>query len=174
MTVVGSIYWLGPYRGAGEFIVGSAVGNAELILQAPSNGFLEQIAKAESSLGTHKNTFNDKADCGIWQFTSTGLEATKDIQSHPQLTRAHYKIDKALGLDWRLVECDDLKYPLLGALAARLYLMTIPKSIPEGLKERAEYWKRYYNTNKGSGTVEYFIKVNEVREEGNGDRREET
>jgi hypothetical protein len=159
MTIA-SIYWLGPYASAGEPVVDNAVAKAELILQAPTDGFLKQVAIVESQLGLHDGTFDGSGGCGIWQVDPIGLKRTKDTHSHPELTRQHHKIWKALGLEWKSVQCDDLNYPLLGALAARLYLMTIPESIPEGLEARAKYWKKYYNTNKGSGTDDDFIRRN--------------
>jgi len=69
-----------------------------------------------------------------------------------------------LGIEWEDVTCDDLGYPVLGAIAARLYLLNIPGAIPESIEDRARYWKDNYNSAAGAGTVEYFI--NKVGSDG--------
>jgi hypothetical protein len=161
MSILGvTIYWLGPYQSEGEKIVENAIEKAELILQAPSDGFMKQIAKAESNYGKTKGTYDGSGGCGIWQVDKIALADTKDLESHPALAKAHIRIRRATGFDWFGVECRHLDYPLFGALAARMFLMNIPEDIPKSLKERAKYWKKYYNTNKGSGTVDDFLRRN--------------
>lgn len=51
--------------------------------------------------------------------------------------------------------------PLYSGLAARLYLVRIPAEIPSNLQSQGWYWKKYYNTVAGKGTVTKFI--NDVR-----------
>ena len=48
----------------------------------------------------------------------------------------------------------DLRY---AAVMSRLRYWMIPESIPEGLDGQAEYWKNYYNTELGKGTVDEYI-----------------
>ena len=48
--------------------------------------------------------------------------------------------------------------PLYGAAFARAYLLSVPESIPTTLKARAAYWKKYYNTSAGAGTVDKYLK----------------
>ncbi len=123
--------------------------------------FLKRVAKVESNFGTDKGTFRKKGDRGIWQLNQkTGFEATKDVESHPGLKRAHEKISEEFGIDWDAISFEDLEKPLISALAARLFLLTIPEEIPNTLEEQAEYWKEHYNTPKGKGTAKRFIKVN--------------
>lgn len=45
-------------------------------------------------------------------------------------------------------------------LAARLKYRSIPKPLPEpdNLLELAAYWKRWYNTEQGAGTIQQFIR----------------
>ena len=38
----------------------------------------------------------------------------------------------------------------------RLHYRRVPKPLPRTLKEHAVYWKAYYNTEKGAGTVDHF------------------
>ena len=47
----------------------------------------------------------------------------------------------------------------VACLFARLHYLRVSESVPEGLEEQARYWKRYYNTAGGKGTVpEYLAK----------------
>jgi hypothetical protein len=133
---------------------------AESILGVSSNGFLEEIAKVESDMGNHPDTYSGKADCGVWQLTPVALADTQDTEAHPQLLRHHARIYHELGISWNMLECEDLNNNLLGALAARLYLLNNPREIPQSKEERAWYWKEYYNTSKGSGTVDDFMRAN--------------
>ena len=41
---------------------------------------------------------------------------------------------------------------------ARLIYKRVPKPVPDTLVDCAEYWKKYYNTAKGKGTVEKYVK----------------
>ena len=53
--------------------------------------------------------------------------------------------------------CQDLRKPLYSALAARLFLLNIPESIPNDIDRQASYWKQYYNTVAGDdGSKEKF------------------
>jgi hypothetical protein len=47
----------------------------------------------------------------------------------------------------------------LAIIAARLKYSMVPEKLPEAndLEGLAEYWKKYYNTKLGKGTVEEFI-----------------
>lgn len=46
---------------------------------------------------------------------------------------------------------------LAAAVLCRVYYLTRPGAIPESDLGRADYWKREWNTDKGSGTVEKFM-----------------
>tara|TARA_R100000656_G_scaffold123650_1_gene100467 strand:+ start:2220 stop:2684 length:465 start_codon:yes stop_codon:yes gene_type:complete len=39
----------------------------------------------------------------------------------------------------------------------RLHYRRIPKALPKTLKGQAAYWKKYYNSSAGRGTVEDFL-----------------
>jgi hypothetical protein len=45
----------------------------------------------------------------------------------------------------------------LSAQICRLKYFMSPGSIPEDLEGQAEYWKKYYNTELGAGTVEEYL-----------------
>jgi hypothetical protein len=140
-----------------EFKKRNQTGTPERLLMAPSGGFLEQIAKVESDYGSHPNTFTG-GSCGIWQVDKIGLEDTQDLNSHPNLDWRHHNIYSLTGIRWKDVCCDDLCYPVLCALAARMYLLNIPEEFPQTLQGRAEYWKNNYNSSEGKGTIDHFIR----------------
>ena len=63
-----------------------------------------------------------------------------------------------------LVE-DDLTFCVVTNIAlacafCRLYYRRKPGLIPSSMPARAAYWKRYYNTAKGRGTVDHYIAAN--------------
>jgi hypothetical protein len=129
--------------------------------------FLKRVAKVESNFGADKGTFRKRGDRGIWQLNQkTGFEATKDVKAHPGLKKAHEKIREEFGIDWNEVSFEDLGKPLISALAARLFLLTIPEKIPDTLEGQAVYWKKHYNTVKGKGTTKKFIEDNSIEVEG--------
>ncbi|CAH1778080.1 unnamed protein product, partial [Owenia fusiformis] len=122
--------------------------------------FLKNIAKVESKYGMDENTYRKDYHGGIWQVDEVGFEDTKDTKSHPKLTERYKKIKEIYGIDWEKVEWDDLEDPFMSALAARLLLQNKPKELPaeDDIDAQAEYWKEYYNTKEGKGTVEEFKK----------------
>lgn len=78
-----------------------------------------------------------------------------------RLRRYWSQIKAKLGIDWPKTKWQDLVKPLYSGLAARLYLVRIPAAIPSNLQSQGWYWKKYYNTVAGKGTVTKFI--NDVR-----------
>ena len=66
-------------------------------------------------------------------------------------------IKAKLHIDWTKTTWSDLDKPLYSGLAARLFLARIPDPIPSDLTAQAMYWKKYYNTAAGKGTVQKFI-----------------
>lgn len=45
----------------------------------------------------------------------------------------------------------------LGVLLCRLHYLRCPGAIPVTLRDQAAYWKKWYNTERGKGTVEEWI-----------------
>jgi hypothetical protein len=77
------------------------------------------------------------------------------MPSHPQISDT---IKKLTLPDMNLV--DQLRGNLFYATAmCRIYYMRIPRPLPEvnNLQSMGEYWKRFYNTKMGAGTVEGFM-----------------
>ena len=61
-------------------------------------------------------------------------------------------------VDLKRVTYEMLEYnPLLSVIVCRLFYKLIPEEIGSRVSEWATYWKKYYNTEKGKGTVEQYI-----------------
>ncbi len=65
---------------------------------------------------------------------------------------------------------EDLKHLLWGNIYAgiifcRIKYWRVPKKIPFELEEMARYWKAYYNTEGGAGTVTHFLEKAEKRKD---------
>jgi hypothetical protein len=54
--------------------------------------------------------------------------------------------------------------PLKSILACRLYFKAFEEPIPADILNRAKQWKELYNTEDGDGTVEHYLKMNEISE----------
>jgi len=122
----------------------------------PSNGILSEIAQAESLTGEDPNTYREGYYGGMMQVDEVGFEDTQDVGSHPKLKKQFAKIKKEFGKDWPSMTWQDMTDPLNSAIAARLKLLNVDDPIPTTKAGRAAYWKKYYNTVAGKGTVEHF------------------
>jgi len=68
-------------------------------------------------------------------------------------------IDKFYNPKWSLQE-NLLWQDAFPIMLCRLYYYSKRGAIPKDLRGRAEYWKKYYNTKFGAGTVEKYIENN--------------
>ena len=77
------------------------------------------------------------------------------------------RVASACYLDWKYFTApneqdwgDILTYNIAAQIAmCRLHYRRVPKPLPGSLLEQAKYWKQYYNTAKGKGTVDHFVKL---------------
>jgi len=61
-------------------------------------------------------------------------------------------------IDIKKVRHDALDHsPLLAAIFCRLFYKLIPEPVPSTLVGRAAYWKKYYNTERGKGSVGEYV-----------------
>ena len=141
---------------SGEEVVSEAIKVVNKVGFPDDKGFLKEIAKHESHSGKHQDTFRKDYHGGIYQIDKIGFTKTQDIKSHPKLKKWYKKIKDTTGIDWTKVKWEDLRKPAYSTLAARLYLVTIPEAIPKTLKDRASYYKKYYNRS-GKGTPSKFM-----------------
>ena len=123
------------------------------------HGLLRKIAWVESRDGTHSSTFRDptlEAGVGIWQMDKTTFEDLRNnyLKRKKELVQ---KIISTFDIDLTSVSREDLYEPLIAALYARVLLVRFPEAIPNDDKGQANYWKKYYNTESGKGTVQKFL-----------------
>ena len=117
---------------------------------------LVETARAETGAGKVKDT-TVGAGMGITQIDKIPfydiLERVRD--------RDKEKVFNFFGIDLDLIEWEHLRYnPLLCLIFTRLKYKLIPEIIPTLRTKRADYWKKYYNTKAGKGTVAHYISAN--------------
>ncbi len=126
--------------------LGGNVHGADLVLET---------AYAETGLGTIKDR-TLKAGMGICQFDNMPFY---DVKSRSM--RYRNKIKNELGIDIALVHWEHLRYnPYLSFLFCRLKYLLVSEKIPDTIEQRAKYWKKYYNSYLGTGTVKHYLKMN--------------
>lgn len=121
-----------------------------------TEGMLLGTAIAETHLGTYPDAHPERHGVGLMQMDRIAFD---DVQER---TRATVKgmCKHRLFVDMAKVKYEDLAHcPLLSVLYARLFYMLVPDVFPEedDVESQARYWKRFYNTEAGSGTAEDFI-----------------
>ena len=86
-----------------------------------------------------------------------------DIWDNYVMYRPKYR-DKlyALGFDKGALEFCLLSNIGLQAALCRLHYRRVPSALPKAnnLEAQAKYWKSFYNTEKGKGTIEHFMEMN--------------
>ena len=108
-------------------------------------------AAQESAFGTYLRQINGPA-LGIFQMEDGTFEWLREKYNH--------ETTPSIG-SVRFAEFEMLEYDLwLAILFARLRYRVVPALLPaaEDIRGLAEYWKQYYNTPAGRGTVEQFEK----------------
>ena len=78
-------------------------------------------------------------------------KATAWLWQDPHATDAWAKLDEADFL-WLLRGWDRM-----GCLFARLHYLRVQEAVPSGLEAQAAYWKRFFNTSAGKGTVGQYV-----------------
>lgn len=115
---------------------------------------LLETAAQETRLGTYRDPTPYGAGTGLCQFDRIGFDDVKERTSGAWRTL----IKVAFDIDIKAVEYRELEEsPLLNFIFCRLKYRLVPEAIPSTVEGRAAYWKRYYNTVAGKGTVEEYI-----------------
>lgn len=115
---------------------------------------LIETACAESCCGKYLHQINGPA-CGIFQIEPN---TARDIVSNYIQYRPEYKeVYNQL-----FIKSLDLRQNLIYNLAfqifiCRLFYQRIKEPIPHNRTLRASYWKKYYNTAKGKGTIKGYL-----------------
>lgn len=130
---------------------------------ADDNRFLRRVAFAESRDGLDPNTFRAGYNGGIWQVDEQNFLKTTDRTTFPFLAEAGGIYERLLGsdlnLDWTVAVWEDLRRPLISAVAARIFFELAEDDIPGigDVEGQGEFWKSSgFNTND-EDTVELFV-----------------
>jgi hypothetical protein len=148
--------------------IGTAVVDETLRLIAESGIFsddhdlLRRAAFVESGFGifdgSADHSGSDYLPIGIWQMDLTQFAETKNTTFHPTLLEKYSQIKERLfGIVWQSVSFEELRKPLYGALAIRLYLITRGNHIPRTIFYQAKFWGREYYGADLDYLPSYFI-----------------
>lgn len=139
----------------------------------PSARYAESVARllagtaaAESLLRYRRQIgFSDANPRGAWGLWQTELGAV--MASVHYLRRRTDVQDAAVRFAPRMAEALLVEtLPLLHLIRdddavavtfARLHYLRVAEAVPDDLRGQAGYWKRYYNTRLGKGTVEVYM-----------------
>lgn len=115
-----------------------------------------ETAAAETGFGTFSDPTPNGAGRGLMQCDELPF---KDVIGRTKKADIA-AIKREFDIDLKIVEWDDLNYsPLLAMIVARLHYKLCPGAIPQTMRGRAEYWKKYYNSVLGKGTVEHYVEA---------------
>ena len=118
-----------------------------------------KTGKAESNYKTLQQYGGGPA-LGFFQMEPS---TCRDIWDNYVMYRPKYR-DKlyALGFDEGTLEFCLLSNIGLQAALCRLHYRRVPSRLPKAgnLEAQAKYWKEFYNTKLGKGTIEHFIEAN--------------
>jgi len=130
---------------------------------ALSYNLICETLAVETGWGTIKPT--DKSPQNIAQIERATFS---DIKNRSMKYRE--KAQVGLGIDISAVAYEDLKDELIAILFCRLYYKLSPTPIPATRWMRGVYWKSYYNTIKGAGTVEHYMRMcRDILDGGDGE-----
>ena len=119
------------------------------------NNILLGTLAAETDLGS----FRGKSTHGIAQITPVAYKFIKKSLMNDKETYGRLKSN---GLDFKKIGFNDLTHNHKASITAMaLYYKYIVESKKVSIhkKDKAEVWKKYYNTYAGSGTKEHFNKA---------------
>lgn len=120
---------------------------------------LAETAAAETQLGNYQDPTPNGAGYGICQFDLIGF---KDVIKRTRAKDKEKVLDN-FGYYLDSVKLEDLgDDPTLSFICCRLKYRLIPDLIPTDIISRAAYWKRWYNSTAGKGTVEHYLEAAET------------
>ncbi len=129
-----------------------------------NNAFIliRETIMSETLYATSKDYSKEYGE-GLGQFDKI---AFKDVQKRSNLK--HKKIIKdCIGYDLDNFKYEDLrKNPLLSIIFIRLKYLLISDSIPLGLEDRYNYYKKWYNTKLGKATFKHWLETNGYKLQG--------
>ena len=131
--------------------------------------FMKRLVNQESLFGKAKGTYEisgkmgQRGSYGVAQVDEVAFNAVKNKLLNPESSISKYidPFEKATGIDLTTVNYEDLTNDTLSIAFGRMYLMQLTEDpIPSSKEDQAKYWKTYYNTKAGKGTVKEFLNTN--------------
>lgn len=118
-----------------------------------ASNLLIETASQETHLGRYPDKYPHKHGVGLCQFDLIGFEDTRDRTS----AKVKERVRQSFGVNMDSIEHRDLAFsPLLSLIWCRCFYLLRPGAIPSDIQGRGEYWKKYYNSELGAGTVEEY------------------
>ena len=119
-----------------------------------------ETAQQETRLGAYKDPSAYGAGIGICQCDPIAFTDTRDRIS----PAVKAKIKQSFNIDVDQIIHRQLAYsPLLSFLWCRMHYLLRPGAIPSTIAGRADYWKKWYNSELGAGTPEeYIVNANDL------------
>lgn len=136
----------------------------DAVVDCLGGGVNARLLMAETSMQETKfGEYGDPTPYGA----GTGLCQHDELPYNDIIRRSRSKhldaIKERFRIDMREVQWRELENsPILAFIACRLHYKLVPEAIPESVEGRAGYWKKYYNTSAGKGTVEEYIESAEL------------
>ena len=123
----------------------------------PAEDLLVGTACQESLCGKYIRQLGCKGKVGAFGIFQMELATHKDIWDN-YLKYKDTLARKIRSLKaFNMSDADNLEYNLAYAVAmCRVHYLRVPKAIPTGIYGQAQYWKEYYNTKFGKGTIEEY------------------
>lgn len=115
-----------------------------------------ETACVESNCGEYIKQLKGPA-CSIFQIepnTAKDIIQNYIVKNKLRLQNFNRLYNSNLTLEQNL--CTNLMFAIF---MCRCFYLRIKEPIPSTIELRAKYWKKYYNTEKGKGTVEKYIKA---------------
>lgn len=132
----------------------SVVGNAST--REAAVALLVETAAAETLLGDLRDPTMYGAGTGLTQVDEGTFDWLRMGYADTPIGDA---VRDRFNINLRKTRYQELETsPLLAMLFCRLRYMKAQGVIPDSLVGRAEYWKKWYNTSAGKGTVAGYIK----------------
>ena len=147
------------FRHTIRFILGLVQGEGFGVNTPAAIELLMGTAAAESALGTYLYQFNNGPAMGPFQMErKTHIWLWDYLQRRPRIATYIQKVCPYPN-DYKLRF--DLGYQIV---MTRLKYWTIPESLPDpkDIEAMARYWKKYYNTSEGKGTIGSFVNCYEI------------
>lgn len=114
-----------------------------------------ETCAAETLMGSARDTTLYGAGAGVAQVdrgTFVWLQEKYATSDKAQ------RLKEELNVDLSRVQYNELDFsPLLSLIFCRLRYLAVPTHIPDTMEARADYWKRWYNTELGKGTPEEYL-----------------